>query len=233
MNYILLSPVKVPIKAVRPKGAPFQAAFEANAQDVYILQEHGLEVKKPINTFYKSIPMGQYQAHFPNIMPLTKEVAERYLKFQSILGHCITNSEAINNQLRDLLLSIKELKHSKEEIMKMDFMNLRDVFSDFLKSYTAIQSEPNFRKDQIKALTKIMNQFITDRNIYTHGVLRIQRPDNIFVIDYIEGKKEKARVEVTLEILDSFLQIADLMRSLLNQIVSFYQNAKKNKKENL
>ena len=72
-----------------------------------------------------------------------------------------------------------------------------------------------------------MNQFITDRNVYTHGVLRIQRPDDMFVIDYIEGKKEKARVGVTLEILDSFLQIADLIRSLLIQIESFYQNAKK------
>jgi len=179
MKYTLLSPIKIPIKQVRPKGAPFQAAFEANLQDVYVLKEHGLEVKKPINTFYKSIPMGSHQAHFPKIIQLTEEVAEAYLKFQSIIGHCITNSEAINNQLRDLLLSIRELNHSKEEIMKMDFMKLRDVFSDFLKSYTAIQNEPNFSKDQIKALTRIMNQFITDRNIYTHCVLRIQRPEDI------------------------------------------------------
>jgi len=158
---------------------------------------------------------------------LTKEVAETYLKFQSIIGHCITNGEDINNQLRDLLLCTKELNRASEDILKMDFMGLRDVFRDFLNRYTDIHSESNFNsKQQRKALTKIMFSFITDRNIYTHGVLRIQRPEEVFVIDYIENKKEKARVEVTLRVLESFLQISDLIKNLLNEIATFYRNTK-------
>lgn len=225
MQYILLSPIKI---AKPKKEGPFQGAFEVKRQHVYAFQEHGLEIKKPIDTFYKSIPKGQYQAVIPKILPLTNEVAETYLKFQSIIAHCITNGESINNQLRDLLLSIKELKHSNEEIMKMDFMALRGVFSDLLHSYTAIKNEPNFNtKEQRKGLTKMMHQFITDRNIYTHGVLLIQMPEEIFVIDYVEEKKAKERCKVTIDILESFLKISDLLRNLLQQVDTFYRNPKK------
>jgi hypothetical protein len=226
MQYTLLSPHKI---AKPRKDGPFQGAFEVRIQHIYAFQEHGLEIKKPIETFYKSKPKGQYQAEIPEVLPVTKEVAETYLKFQSIISHCITNGESINNQLRDLLLSIKELKQSSEEIMEMDFMRLRGVFSDFLHGYTAIKKEPNFNtKDHRKGLTKFMHQFITDRNIYTHGVLLIQRPEDIFVIDYIEEKKSKVRCEVTLEILESYLKISDLIRSLLLEVSSFYDNDKRN-----
>jgi len=220
MQYTLLSPSKV----IRRKEGPFQGAFEIAIQYQYTLLEHGIEIKKPINTFYKSTPKGTHQAEIKGVTPLTKDIAETYLKFQSIISHCVTNGEGINNQLRDLLLAIKELNRTKEEIMKMDFMALRGVFSDFLDKYTDIHDEPNFNsKNQRKDMTKLMFSFITDRNIYTHGVLRIQRPEEVFVMDYIENKKEKARVEVTLQILESFLQISDLLKSLLNEIEAFYR----------
>jgi hypothetical protein len=223
MQYSLISPTKI----TRRKEGPFQGAFEVAIQYQYPLVEHGIEIRKPINTLYKSTPIGKYQAEIKNVSPLTKEVAETYLKFQSIIGHCITNGEDINNQLRDLLLCTKELNRASEDILKMDFMGLRDVFRDFLNRYTDIHSESNFNsKQQRKALTKIMFSFITDRNIYTHGVLRIQRPEEVFVIDYIENKKEKARVEVTLRVLESFLQISDLIKNLLNEIATFYRNTK-------
>ena len=223
MQYTLLSPIKL---AKPKKDGPFQGAFEANFQAVYTLEEHGLEIKKPIDTFYKSIPKGQYQAEI-KAMPLTKEVAETYFKFQSIIMHCITNGEAINNQLRDLLLNIKELKHNNEDILKMDFMALRGVFSDFFHRYTAIKNEPSFStKEQRDVLTKVMHRFITDRNIYTHGVLRLQRPEEIFVIDYIEEKKAKVRCEINLDILESFLKISDLLRNILIEVGTFYRNPK-------
>ena len=223
MEYVLLSPTKI----VKPKGGPFQAAMEVKRDDIYILHEHGIEIKKPINTFYKSVPKGQFQAEIPQIAPVTKDVAETFLKFQSIIAHCITNAEGVNNQLRDLLLGIKELKYCKEEIMQKDFMTLRGIFSDFFHSYNSIKRELNFdTKAKRDSLTKFMHQFITDRNIYTHGVLRILRPEDLFVIDYIEEKKQLVRCKVTIEILESFLLISDLIRSLLNQVGNFYRNSK-------
>ena len=223
MEFTLLSPKKI----IRPKGGPFQASFEITRQDTFTLVEGNLAIIKPVDTFYKSIPNGQYQALIPNILPLTKVIAETYLKFQSVISHCITNSEAVNNQLRNFLLDINELNINKEEILKMDFMTLRNTFSEFFHAYKSIQNESNFNtKAQRKALTKFMHQFITDRNIYTHGTLRIQRPEEIFVIDYIENSKAKVRAEVTNEILESFLNIANLIRSLLNQISSFYYKQK-------
>lgn len=226
MEYTLISPTKI----TRRKEGPFQGAFEIAIQYQYPLLEHGIEIKKPINTFYKSTPKGSHQAEIKGVTPLTKDVAETYLKFQSIIGHCITNGEDINNQLREFLLAIEELNSTKEDILKMDFMTLRDVFSNFLDNYPDIHTESNFNsKNQMKGMTKLMFSFITDRNIYTHGVLRIQRPEDVFVIDYIENKKEKARVEVTLQVLESFLQISDLLKSLLNEIGSFYRKTKSKK----
>jgi hypothetical protein len=226
MEYNLLSPIKI---LPRKKDGPFQGAFEIAIQYQHSLLEHGIEIKKPINTFYKSTPIGRYQAEIKGgVTPLTTEVAETYLKFQSIIGHCITNGEDINNQLRDLLLAIKQIPYSTEEILQMDFMRLRDVFSSFLDRYNEIHNESNFNsKNQRKGMTKLMFAFITDRNIYTHGVLRIQRPEEVYVIDYIENKKAKVRVEVTLQVLESFLQISDLLKSLLNEIGAFYRKANK------
>ncbi len=225
MEYTLISPTKV----TRRKDGPFQGAFEIAIQYKYPIVEHGIEIKKPINTFYKSTPKGRYQAEIKNVTPLTKEVAETYLKFQSIIGHCITNGEDINNQLRDLILAIKEINSTKEEILKLDFMALRDLFSEFLDNYKDIHNESNFNsKNQRKGMTKLFFAFITDRNIYTHGVLRIQRPEEVFVIDYIENKKEKARVEVSIQALESFLTISDLLKSLLTEIGTFYRKQNKN-----
>ena len=220
-QYTLLSPIKV----IKLKSGPFQAAFEITKQEIYTIQEHGIQIKKPINTFFKSTPISKYQAAIPNITPLSKEVAEAYLNFQSIISHCIINGESINTQLRDLLILFKELNYKKEEILKMDFMKLRDVFSEFIDKHHSLHNEPNLNtKKQRKDLTKLMFQFITDRNIYTHGTLRIQRPKEAFVIDYIENKKDKIRVNVTLEILDSYLSISELLRQFLSQTSHFYRN---------
>jgi len=211
----------------RKKDGPFQGAVEVSIQHQHKFLEHGIEINKPINTFYKSTPKGSHQAEVKTL-PLTNEVAETYLKFQSIIGHCITNGEDINNQLRDLLLSI-HVPYSKEEIIQMDFMSLRGVFSSFLDRYTEIHTESNFNsRKQRSGMTKLMFAFITDRNIYTHGILRIQRPEEVFVIDYIEHKKLKVRAEVTLQILESFLQISTLLKNLLNEVGAFYRRKKKN-----
>jgi hypothetical protein len=221
MEYTLLSPTKVP---PRKKDGPFQGAFEIDIPYHYNLVEHDIEIKKSINTFYKSTPQSSHQAQIKTL-PLTNDVAERYLKFQSIIGHCVINGEGINNQLRELLLSI-HVPYTKEEILQMDFMRLRDVFSSFLKRYTEIHNELNFNSEkQRSSMTKLMFTFITDRNIYTHGLLRIQRPEETFVIDYIENKKVKVRVEVTLQVLESFLQISSLLKSLLNEIGAFCRKA--------
>jgi hypothetical protein len=103
-----------------------------------------------------------------------------------------------------------------------------DAFSFFLHRYTEIHNEPNFNsRKQRSAMTKLMFAFITDRNIYTHGILRIQRPEEVFVIDYIENKKVKVRVGISLQILESFLQISSLIKSLLNEIGTFYRKQKR------
>ena len=45
MHFTLLSPIKV---AKTKKDGPFQGSFEARVQHIHTFQEHGLEIKKPI-----------------------------------------------------------------------------------------------------------------------------------------------------------------------------------------
>ena len=87
MEYTLLRPIKV---SSRKKDGPFKGAFEIDIPYHHKIVEHGIEIRKPINTFYKSTPQGSHQAQIKTL-PLTNEVAETYLKFQSIIGHCIIN----------------------------------------------------------------------------------------------------------------------------------------------
>src|SRR5688572_16124598 len=131
MEFALISPTKI----TRRKDGPFQGAFEIALQYQFSIIEHGIEIKKPINTFHKSSPKGTHRAVVKLNIQLPNEVAETYLKFQSLIGHCITNGEDINNQLRDLLLPIVELNRPKEDILKMDFMALRDLLSEFLDDF--------------------------------------------------------------------------------------------------
>ena len=103
-------------------------------------------------------------------------------------------------------------------------MELKNAFSSYLDRYTEIHKELNFNSQkQRNGMTQLMSRFIIDRNIYTHGVLRIQRPKELFVIDYIENRKVKVRAEITLQILESFLQISHLLKGLLNEIGAFYR----------
>jgi hypothetical protein len=223
MEFILLSPVKL---SKPKKDGSFQGAFEVRIPHIHTFIEHGVEIKKPIEILYQSTPKGQYQAEIANVQSVSAEVAEMYLKFQSIIAHCITNAEAINNQLRDLLLSIDTLQAKKEEIIRMDFMGLRGVFSNFLHGFAAIKREPNFDiKVKRDNLTKTMYRFILDRNVYTHGTLLLQRPEEIFVIAYIEEKKTKESCKVTLEILQSFLNASTFIASRLAEVRKFYSNS--------
>jgi hypothetical protein len=70
MEYTLISPTKI----IRRKEGPFQAAFEVAIQYQYPILEHDIEIKKPINTFYKSTPKRSHQAGINCIKPLSRKL---------------------------------------------------------------------------------------------------------------------------------------------------------------
>jgi hypothetical protein len=202
MEYDLLSPVTITKKG----SVKFQASFEVRKHTPFTLNQLSFPIKKMINVLYESIPNGQYSALVPNFKPITKQIAEKFVNFQTIIGHCINNGEFVNNKLREFLLSISEIERTKDELLSLDFMKLRDLFSEFLKKYKPFQDSNNFKtRQQQSAFTKLMFKFITDRNIYTHGMLWVFMPEENYIIDYIDKKKGKQRAKITLEYYSPFL----------------------------
>jgi hypothetical protein len=215
----LLSP-----KIIHPKkGGPFQASFEITKMENYILTENGIEITKSIETVYNSIPVNRFKATIPAVVPMTDDIIESYHAFQSLINHANNLAETLNNRLRDFLLTIKELTLSQEELMRMDFMTLRGIFSDFFHSYRQIKQQENFSdKEKRKNITSTFYKYIEDRNIYTHGTLKLRRPDEVFVIQFIFQRKHKLYAEVNADILKSNLAVGKWLIMLVSEISNFY-----------
>ncbi|MFI5159062.1 MAG: hypothetical protein ACHQF4_09365 [Sphingobacteriales bacterium] len=218
----LQSPKRVIVK----KDGPVQASFEITKKLTYTVIENGIEIQKPIEILYKSKPINQYEA-IVEAPEVTAENVDSYHKFQGLINHCNNNAETLNSQLRDFLLTVKELKQSHEEIMAMDFMGLRDVFSDFLKKYSDLKNEKLFDTNaKVKEITSTFHRYISDRNIYTHGGLKLRFPDEIFVIQYIENKRVIVRAELSNEILKSNLDVSNQLMKIITTVNNLYNNVK-------
>jgi len=205
------------------KGGPFQAAFEITKMENYTVTENDIEVSKTIETVYNSVPVTRFKAAIPAVVPMTDDILATYHSFQSLVNHGNNMAETLNNRLRDFLMSVKEIKPSKEDLMAMDFMTLRGVFSDFLHGYNDIKQEENFNdKEKRKNITSTFHKYIEDRNIYTHGTLKLRRPDETFVIQFILQRKHKLYAEVSVEILKSNLAVGKWLLGIVAEINKFY-----------
>jgi len=212
----LLSPK--PIDKLRKSG-PFQGAIEAAHTTSYTFSENGLLVTKPIEVFYKSTPVNQYQATIPVFAPISEQSIEAYHFFQNSLNYCNNNAEMLNIQLRNVLISTRTREEAKAELYKLYFIGLRDLFSKYLNEDKLIHQEEAFNtKKKKKKITSTFHQYITDRNIYTHGKLKLLMPDEKFYIDYVLEKREPSRVEISKEIIQSFLDTSVSLKEVLSLV---------------
>lgn len=223
----LFSPKKIEISK---KSGPFQGVFEASQTTTYDFAENGISVTKPIEVFYKSTAINSHQATVPIFAPISEESIESYHFFQNGMNYCINNAEFLNIQLRDLLLSTKTTEEAKAALYRLDFMGQRDAFSKYLNEDRKIRELDTFNTSaKRKIITSTFHQYITDRNIYTHGKLKLLMPDEKFFIDYVLEKRAPARVEITKEIVQSFLDTSKELKRVLQVIQVFLQNEKMSK----
>ena len=218
----LLSPKRIEISK---NNSPFQGAFEASRNTTYDFVENGISVTKPIEVFYKSIAINSHQATVPLFNPISEKSIESYHFFQNGMNYCINNAEFLNIQLRELLLSTKTTDEWKASLYKLDFMGQRDVFSKYINEDRKIRELETFNTSaKRKLITSTFHQYIIDRNIYTHGKLKLLMPDEKFYIDFVLEKRAPARVEITKEIVQSFLEISKELKKVLQVIQVFIQN---------
>jgi hypothetical protein len=90
----------------------------------------------------------------------------------------------------------------------MDFMQLKDSFMNHMKKdprYKMLQEGST--PEKMKLFRSNFNQFVVDRNIYTHGQLWYREEIDDFVISYLDKKiADVAHALLTPEILDSYNQ---------------------------
>jgi len=197
---------------------PFQAAFSMKEPVTYTFVENDIEVSKEIVKLFESVPKGKFQAEIiRNKGHLTTENIQDYHNFQGLINHCANNAESVNRQLRDFILVISR-PEDQQLIMDKTFKELKGIFSNFFHTCPAVREQEKYNTTKKrKVFTKTLEDYISDRNIYTHGCLLLRDADRVFILEIIEEKRT-IQVEVSIIILQSFLEITELLRVFLSEV---------------
>ena len=138
----------------------------------------------------------------------TEEQLQKYAGMQSLIKASVDNAEAIKDRLQQILLNHTKpiVEERRLEIMKMDFMALKQWFMDDIRSSKIYQQFEKYNSTKkLKPFSQGFNTFILDRNKYTHGQLCFLRPDLTFVIEYVETPSQKKRyAHIEADILVSY-----------------------------
>jgi hypothetical protein len=150
----------------------------------------------------------------------TAENVKDYIRLQRLINNCINRAEYIKSQLHIaveyLLRHTFKARGDKQSFKGIDgFMQLKAIFLDKAGKLPTT-------KALIKDRPHGLNQFILDRNIYTHGILKMREDNKEFVIQYLEKRNVLNRDEfhsvyavVNEEIIHSYHETAEGFRKLL------------------
>ena len=181
-----------------------------NTEFEYTDPVFNVPMKKSITT----VTFGEMGFNQPNMnFGITSSKDERVILFggmQGLIKSCVDNAEDIKDRIHSILINKSSPSNEQErlELMKMDFMKLKDWFmedirkSKIYKHFTVYNSTA-----KLKPFSKAFNSFILDRNKYTHGQLCFKSPNYEFVLDYLETPSNvKVYAIIDTEIIKSYNQ---------------------------
>jgi hypothetical protein len=148
---------------------------------------------------------------------------QTHFALQSLMNHCINAAESVHDMLRTyILMTHSNSLEDQIRLAKTDFMGLRNLLSKHIKKYICIKLIEGYEMaKQISELTSILHQYISDRNIYTHGQLGYDVKKEIFCIKFFNGKCDDY-AEVNIEIVNSFLEVTKELRSFLKVVKTMH-----------
>lgn len=159
----------------------------------------------------------------PDFSKMDERIFTVYIKVQQFLNICANAGERINYKLLTLL-PIMAPESRASDLLKLDFMKLRNEFSERFKKNLTYRLDVMYdSSEKINKITSTFYDFVLCRNYYTHGVLKVLLPTEKYYIEYIEEGKEKITAEINQNILQSFLDTADDIAYVLDQIRSFHE----------
>ena len=166
---------------------------------------------------------------------MTSSTDERVKLFggmQSLIKSCVDNAEDIKERIHQIVINISVPKSEEEriELMKLDFMKLKQRFMDDIRNSKIYKEFSEFNSEKkLKIYSKIFNAFILDRNKYTHGQLCFLSPSYDFILEYIETPGyQKRYAYVDVNILTSYNNCFIEIKKLISEYNIIHQKRKMN-----
>jgi hypothetical protein len=157
---------------------------------------------------------GKFIIPFDGNIIFGKKTVEQINEINKIIGKCSQLAERLFNKLKsvnDSLKSNAELslifaKYDNEtkKYAKLDFMSHRELLSDIIKSKKIDLINKVSAEYDIKSVRCSLNDFILERNKYTHGELLYWYPEKKTLLEYRDSKGEIEYAELNMDILNSF-----------------------------
>lgn len=158
-----------------------------------------------------------------------KQIVAQINEINKIVGKCSQIAERLFDKLKsvnDNLKGIPELtsifeKYDNEEkkYVKLDFMTHRQLLSDIIKSKKIHRINVVSSEYDIKSVRRAMNDFILERNKYTHGELLYWYPKKKTLLEYRNSKGETEYAELNMDILNSYSECYVSLDKYLNKIM--------------
>lgn len=159
---------------------------------------------------------GYMHAKTPAVIPTeVVETIYRHLEFKMVCAHY---GEVINERLLSFLIQYYPTKMN--ELLKKDFMQLRNDLSDILKSDERLYTIERLNTSRSrKTFRQLFAQFIEDRNIYTHGSFVYRTNDDKLLVHFIDKQSGKYTYSVVnSDIMQSFEELYHFLKSILAEL---------------
>lgn len=201
--------------------------YSVNVADIFhpatyfVKSFKGLSIGKPTEVSY----MGE--------IPPSEEDRHLYFGTQNHVNNCVNNAETVNLKLKNVLEKLILDPDVKNELVILDFIKRRDLLSDFLKSWSPLKLIQQFDTNKkLKNITKGFHDFITDRNIYTHGALHLLLPEKVILIEHVQRSTMTYSL-INSEILLSYNNAYRIIFTFLSLIESLYNQSDKERVDSI
>lgn len=146
--------------------------------------------------------------HVPSPKRPSQEQMITFGAMQGLIKSCVDNAEDIKERLYQIMISrsVPKDEEERKEIMKMDFMALKQWFMKDVRKSKVFEEFSNYNSTKkLSLFSKAFNDFILDRNKYTHGQLSFLSPNFEYLLEYIETPSQhKEHAHIDIEILRSY-----------------------------
>ena len=224
--------IKIELK--KPKIISFDTKNGLNCKISHQLYvEETIGIKLPVK-FSLFMNLTEKNADGRLIMPIDgnktfgKEVAQQINEINKIVGKCSQLAERLFDKLKSVNDNLKSnsdinsifAKYDNEEknYKKLDFMTHRNLLSDIIKSKKIDRINKASEGYHIKLVRSSLNDFILERNKYTHGELLYWYPERKTLLEYKNSKGETEYAELNMDILNSYLECYVKLDKYLSEI---------------